>query len=49
MSEKTLKSGYFIVNKKEFHVSKKPVALKFIEIDKRVVSDIFKHNSKGFM
>ena len=47
MSEKTLKFGNFIVNEneKEFHTSKKSVALNLADI---VVSDKFKHSDKGF-
>ena len=41
MSEKTLKFCNSTVNKKEFH------ALNLVDIDKRVVSDKFKHNEKG--
>ena len=48
MTEKTLKFGDVVVNKKEFHASKKPTALNFIGIDKIVVSDKYKHNDKGF-
>ena len=41
ISEKTLKFCNSIVNKKEFY------ALNLVDIDKRVVSDKFKHNEKG--
>ena len=41
MSEKTLKFCNSIVNKKEFN------ALNLVDIDKKVVSDKFKHNGKG--
>ena len=41
MSEKTLKFCNSIVNKKEFN------ALNLVDIDKKVVSDKFKHNEKG--
>ena len=46
MSEKTLKFGNVVGNKKEFHASKKPIALNLIDIDKIVVSDKFKHYGK---
>ena len=48
MSEKTLKFGNFIANKKEFHISKISIALNLVDIEKIVVSDKFKHNDKGF-
>ena len=32
MSEKTLKFGNVEVNKKEFHASKKPIALNLVDI-----------------
>ena len=47
MSEKTLKFGDVEVNKKEFCVSKKPIALNLVDIDKIVISDKFKHSDKG--
>ena len=48
MCEKTLKFDNVAVNKKEFRASKKPIALNFVDIDKIVISDKFKHNDKGF-
>ena len=48
MSEKTLKFGDIVINKKEFHASEKPFALSFIDIDKIVISEKFKNNEKGF-
>ena len=36
-----------VVNKKEFHAWKKPIALNFVDIDKMVKSDKYKHNNKG--
>ena len=47
MSDKTLKFDDAEVNKKEFHASKKPIALNLVEADKILVSDKFKHNEKG--
>ena len=47
MSEKTLKFGDAVVNKKEFHASKKPVALNLVDIGKIVASNKFKHSYKG--
>ena len=48
ISEKTLKFDNVVVNEKEFHASKKPIALYFVDIDKIVISDKFKHTDKGF-
>ena len=47
MSEKTLKYGNVIVNKKEFHTSEKPIAIILVDIDKIVISGKFKHNNKS--
>ena len=47
MSEKTPKFGNVVVNKKEFQTSKKSTALNFVDIEKIVISDKFKHNDKG--
>ena len=52
MSDKTLKFGNVVVNKKEFHVSKQAIALNLVDTDKIVVSNKFKHsdnNSKYFI
>ena len=49
MSVKTLKFNNIRLNKKEFHKSKEPINLMSVIIDQIVVSDIFKHNNKGFM
>ena len=38
MSEKILKFGDVVVNKKEFHVSKQETALNLVDTDKIVVS-----------
>ena len=35
-----------MVNKKEFHAPKKPIALNLVDINKLVISDKFKHNNK---
>ena len=48
ISKKTLKFDNVEVNKKEFHVSKQPIALDSVLINKIVVSDKFEHNGKGF-
>ena len=44
MSEKTLKFGDVIVNKKEFHSSKQANPLNLVDADKIVISDEFKHS-----
>ena len=48
MSEETLKFHIIILNKKEFHKSKKPIDLFSVDLDQIVVSDKFKHNDEGF-
>ena len=48
MSEKTLKSGNVIVDKKEFHASKQAIPLNLVDTDK-ILSDKFKHNDKVCM
>ena len=47
MSEKTLKFGDIVVNKKEFHASKQAVDLSIGDTDKIVVSDKFKNSDNG--
>ena len=46
-SEKAVKFGNVVINKKEFHVSIKPIALNFVDIEKIVVSDKSKYSGKG--
>ena len=48
MSEKKLKFGDIVVNKKEFHASKKATALNKVNTGKIVVSYQFKHSGDGF-
>ena len=48
MSEKTLKFNNIKLNKKEFHKSKEPIDLLWVNIDQIVISDKFKHNNEGF-
>ena len=48
MNEKTLKFNDIILNKKEFHKSKKPIDLFSVNVNQIVVSDKFKHNKKVF-
>ena len=48
MSEKTLKFDKIEVSEKEFHISKQPIALDSVLINKIVVSDKFEHSDKGF-
>ena len=47
MSRKLLKFGDVVVSKREFHASKKPIALDLVDIDKIVTSDKFTHNDEG--
>ena len=47
MSKETLKFHNIILNKKEFHKSKKPIDLFSVDVDEIVVSYKFKHNNKG--
>ena len=48
MSEKTLKFGDALINRKEFHASKKAIALNLVDTDKIVISDKFRHGDNGF-
>ena len=47
MSEKTLKFGNVVIHKKEFHASKKAIALSSVDTDKIVISEKVKHDDKG--
>ena len=49
MREKILEIGNDIVNTKEFHASKKCIALNLVDIDKIVISGKFKHSDKEFI
>ena len=48
MNEKTLKFNDIILNKKEYHKSKKPIDLFSVNVNQIVVSDKFKHNKNVF-
>ena len=48
MSETTQKFERVVVNKKEFHASKKRIALNLVDIAKIVVSNKFTHNDQGY-
>ena len=48
MSEQTLKFDEIVVNKKDFHASKEPIALDLAESSRILVSDKCKHNENGF-
>ena len=48
MNEKTLKFNDIILNKKEFHISKKPIDLFSVNVDQIVVFDKFEHNNEVF-
>ena len=43
MSEKTLKFGDVVIIKKEFHTSKKPIALNLVDIDNKDNNKDFKY------
>ena len=47
MSEKTLKFGDIIVNKKGFHASKQAIAINLVDTDKIVISEKFRHGDYG--
>ena len=47
MSQQTLKFGGIVVNKKESHASKQPVALSLVDTEKIVLSDKFKYSDNG--
>ena len=47
MSEKILKFGDVVVNKKEFHASKQANALNLVDTDKIVISDRCRHSNSG--
>ena len=44
MSERTLKFGNIVVNKKEFHKSKQSINLDLVNVDQIVISNKFKHD-----
>ena len=48
MSKQTLKVGDIVVNKKEFHASKKAIALNLVNTNKIAVSYRVKHSDDGF-
>ena len=48
MSEKTLTFDNAEVNKKEFHTSKQPIALDFVNVDEILISDKYKLSDTGF-
>ena len=48
MTEKAIEFNNIRVNKKEFHLSKKPIDLMSVNVDQIVISDKFKHNNEGF-
>ena len=47
MTKKALKFNNIRVNKKKFHMSKKPIVLMSVDIDQIVVSDKFNHINNG--
>ena len=48
MTEKAVECNNIRVNKKEFHLSKKPIDLMSVNMDQIVISDKFKQNNEGF-
>ena len=48
MSEKTLKFDNIRLDKNEFHKSKQPIDLDLLNVNRKVISDKFKHNDDGF-
>ena len=48
MSGKRLEFDNIEVNKKEFHVSKQAIGLNFVDTNKIIISDKFKHSDNGF-
>ena len=48
MTRKKLKFNNIRVNKKEFHMSKKPIDLISVNINQIVVSDKLNYNEDGF-
>ena len=48
MSEQTLRFGDIVVNKKEFHASKRAIALNLINANEIATSDKFKHSYEWF-
>ena len=48
ISEQILKFGDIVVNKKGFHASKQAIALNFVNTNKIVVPDKFKHSDDGY-
>ena len=47
MNEKTLKCGNVMVNGKEFHATKTPIASNLVNISRIVIPNKFKHIDKG--
>ena len=48
MNGKTLKFDNVEINKKEFHVSKQPFALNFVNVNQILISGKFKQSDMGF-
>ena len=48
MTEKTLKFNNIRFNKKTFYMSKEPIELMSVNIDRIVVSDKFNHDNDGY-
>ena len=48
MGKKTLKFDNVNVNKKDFLVSKQPIALNLVNVNQVLISDKFEHSDNGF-
>ena len=48
MSGKTLKFSNIYIDEKEFHISKPPIDLNLVGLNKIEISDKFKHTDDGF-
>ena len=48
MSGKTLKFSNIQIDEKEFHISKRPIDLNLVGLNKIEISDKFKHTDDGF-
>ena len=48
MKGKTLKFDNIEGSKKEYHASKQVIDLNLVDINKKLISDKFKHSDKGF-
>ena len=47
MSKQAIKLSDYLVNKREFHASKQAIPLHFVDTNKIVISEKFKHSDDG--